>query len=126
MATLLDDRLVTDAMTNLDEWSGDARRISRTVRIDDVDGLVAAVSEAADAMDHHPEVERDNGRVTFTLWTHSAGGVTELDIALASRIDDLVLSTNHLQRDAHGQVHDVDESAAGDGRSMTAQPNIPT
>src|SRR5437763_406674 len=126
MATLLDDRLVTDAMTNLDEWSGDAQRISRTVRIDDVDGLVAAVSEAADAMDHHPEIKRDDGGVTFTLWTHSAGGVTELDIALASRIDDLVLSTNHLQRDASGQLHEVDESATGEGHSVTAQPNFPT
>src|SRR4051794_10482724 len=126
MATLLDDRLVTDAMTNLDEWSGDAHRICRTIRIDDVDGLVAAVGEAADAMDHHPEIERDGGSVTFTLWTHSAGGVTELDIALASRIDDLVLTTNHLQRDATGQLHEVDESATDDGRSVTAQANFPT
>src|SRR3954453_5838258 len=126
MATLLDDQLVTDAMTNLEEWSGDAQRITRTVRIDDVDALVAAVGETADAMDHHPEVSRDGDAVTFTLWTHSAGGVTELDIALASRIDDLVLTTNHLQRDASGHLHEVDESATGDGRSVTAQPNFPT
>src|SRR3954454_8497729 len=136
MATLLDDRLVTDAMTNLDEWSGDAQRITRTVHIDDVDALVAAVGEAADAMDHHPEVSRDGDAVTFTLWTHSAGGVTELDIALASRIDDLVLTTNHLQRDAKGEVHEVDEAASAEGApaegapaeggSVTAEPNFPT
>src|SRR4051794_34478909 len=136
MATLLDDQVVTDAMTNLEEWSGDAQRITRTVRIDDVDALVAAVGEAADAMDHHPEVSRDGGAVTFTLWTHSAGGVTELDIALASRIDDLVLATNHLQRDAKGKVHEVDEAATSDGGpaeggpaeggSVTAQANFPT
>ena len=71
-------------MENLDEWSGDAQRISRTVRVDDIDGLLAAVGEAADAMDHHPEIARDGEAVTFTLWTHSAGGVTELDIALAA------------------------------------------
>src|SRR3954453_3204132 len=126
MATLLDDQLVTDAMTNLEEWSGDAQRITRTVRIDDVDALVAAVGETADAMDHHPEVSRDGDAVTFTLWTHSAGGVTELDIALASRIDDLVLTTNHLQRDAKGEVHEVDEAATAAGGSVTAQPNFPT
>src|SRR4051812_45566010 len=125
MATLLDDQLVTDAMTNLEEWSGDAQRITRTVRIDDVDALVAAVGETADAMDHHPEVSRDGDAVTFTLWTHSAGGVTELDIALASRIDDLVLTTNHLQRDAKGQVHEVGETG-GDGGSVTAEANFPT
>ena len=131
MATLLDDQLVTDAMTNLEEWSGDAQRITRTVRIDDVDALVAAVGETADAMDHHPEVSRDGDAVTFTLWTHSAGGVTELDIALASRIDDLVLTTNHLQRDAKGEVHEVDEAATAEGApaeggSVTAEPNFPT
>ena len=127
MATLLDDRLVTDAMENLDGWSGDAKRISRTVRVDDVDGLVGAVAETADAMDHHPEVQREGDGVTFTLWTHSAGGVTELDIALASRIDDLVLASNHLQRDATGELHEVDEAATGrDGQSVTAEPNFPT
>src|SRR4051794_38392912 len=126
MATLLDDQLVTDAMTNLEEWSGDAQRITRTVRIDDVDALVAAVGETADAMDHHPEVSRDGDTVTFTLWTHSAGGVTELDIALASRIDDLVLTTNHLQRDASGHVHEIDEAATTEGGSVTAEPNFPT
>jgi 4a-hydroxytetrahydrobiopterin dehydratase len=124
MATLLDDRLVSDAMENLDEWSGDAQRISRTVQVDDVDGLLASVSESADAMDHHPEVSRDGGGVTFTLWTHSAGGVTELDIALASRIDDLVLASRHLQRDAAGELHTVDE--AGHGRTVTGGANFPT
>src|SRR3954470_6710670 len=123
MATLLDDRLVTDAMTNLDEWSGDAQRITRTVHIDDVDALVAAVGEAADAMDHHPEVSRDGDAVTFTLWTHSAGGVTELDIALASRINDLVLAAQHVQRDAKGELHSVvgaptDEGSV-EGRTTT-------
>jgi 4a-hydroxytetrahydrobiopterin dehydratase len=90
MATLLDDHLVTDALHGLHGWTGDSARISRTVDTADADALVAAVGEAADAMDHHPVVERDGDAVTFVLWTHSAGGVTELDIALASRIDDLV------------------------------------
>lgn len=126
MATLLDDRLVNDAMENLDEWSGDAQRISRTVRVDDVDSLLASVGEAADSMDHHPEIARDGDAVTFTLWTHSAGGVTELDIALASRIDDLVLASNHLQRDATGEIHDVDEQSATTGGSVTAQAAFPT
>jgi 4a-hydroxytetrahydrobiopterin dehydratase len=130
MATLLDDRLVTDAMENLDEWSGDAQRISRTVRVGDIDALLAAVGESADSMDHHPEVSRDGDCVTFSLWTHSAGGVTELDIALASRIDDLVLAAQHLERDASGHVHSVvgaptDEGAV-EGRTVTAEPNFPT
>jgi 4a-hydroxytetrahydrobiopterin dehydratase len=128
MATLLDDRLVADAMTNLDDWTGDATRISRTVRVDDVDRLLAAVAEAADAADHHPEVQRDGDSVTFVLWTHSAGGVTELDIALASRIDDLVLAGEDKERGPHGRVRSVagaptDEGAV-EGRTVEASPNI--
>ena len=130
MATLLDDRLVTDAMENLDEWSGDHARISRTVRVDDIDGLLTAVAEAADAMDHHPEIERDGEAVTFTLWTHSAGGVTELDIALAARINDLVLGAQHIQRDASGQLRSVAGAPTGEGavegRTSTAEANFPT
>lgn len=124
MATLLDDRLVTDALGNLDEWSGDSQRISRTVRVDDPDALLEAVAETADALDHHPEISRAGDDVTFTLWTHSAGGVTELDIALASRIDDLVLVANHVQRDATGHLHADGE--VGDGRTVTAEANFPT
>jgi 4a-hydroxytetrahydrobiopterin dehydratase len=133
MATLLDDRLVRDAMSNLDEWSGDAQRISRTVTVDDRDALLAAVAESADAMNHHPEVSRDGTTLTFTLWTHSEGGVTELDIALASHIDDLVLAANHVQRDASGQLHSThtdaggaDTTGAGGGRTVTAEANFPT
>ena len=123
MATLLDDRLVTDALHGLEEWSGGPDRISRTVTVADPDALLAAVAEAADSLDHHPETTRDGDTVTFTLWTHSEGGVTELDIALASRIDDLVLITQHLVRDATGHVHAVDEETAGE--TVTAAPVYP-
>ena len=125
MATLLDDRLVADAMGNLHEWTGDAQRISRTVTVDDPEALLAAVAESADAMDHHPEVSRDGTAVTFTLWTHSEGGVTELDIALASHIDDLVLAANHVHRDGSGQLHSADE-AGSTGETVTARASFPT
>jgi 4a-hydroxytetrahydrobiopterin dehydratase len=127
MATLLDDKLVSDALQGLEEWTGGPDRIHRTVTVDDTDALLAAVGEAADALDHHPEISRDGGSVTFTLWTHSAGGVTELDIALASRIDDLVLITQHLVRDATGHVHSADEpTGVSTGESVTATPAYPT
>jgi 4a-hydroxytetrahydrobiopterin dehydratase len=130
MATLLDDRLVADAMTNLDQWSGDAQRISRTVRVPDADALLAAVAEAADTLDHHPVVEREGDGVTFVLWTHSLGGVTELDIALASRIDDLVVAVGGGHEDSTGPVRSTvgapSEEGAVAGRTVTAQPNFPT
>ncbi|MDQ1700528.1 MAG: 4a-hydroxytetrahydrobiopterin dehydratase [Frankiaceae bacterium] len=126
MATLLDDRLVTDALRGLEEWTGGPESIRRTVTVEDTEGLLAAVSETADSLNHHPDITRDGNAVTFTLSTHSEGGVTELDIALASRIDDLVLMTQHLVRDAVGQVHSVDETTGTTGATVTATPAYPT
>lgn len=48
--------------------------------------LVDAVAVQADALDHHPDVDLRWRTVTFTFSTHSAGGVTELDVELARRV----------------------------------------
>ena len=41
----------------------------------------------AEAMDHHPDIDIRWRTVTFTLSTHSEGGLTQLDIELAHQID---------------------------------------
>lgn len=51
--------------------------------------LISAVMTAADAMNHHPVITEADGVITFEVWSHSAGGVTEKDFALAARIDEL-------------------------------------
>lgn len=92
MATLLSADLLADALTRLPGWSGDTSALRRTVELppERLDELLRRVQQTADAMNHHPDVERTENAATFSLSTHSAGGVTELDVALASRIDDLV------------------------------------
>lgn len=132
MATLLDDRLVVDALTGLEGWTGDHERIWRTVTLDGdrVELLLAEVAQTADVMNHHPDVDRGDGSVTFTLSTHSAGGVTELDIALASRIDDLVRRSERVGPDASGQVRSVvgspTEEGAVAGRTTQPEPGLPS
>ncbi len=49
--------------------------------------FVDFVAELAEAADHHPDIDVRYNRVRLTLSTHSAGGVTEKDIALARAID---------------------------------------
>jgi 4a-hydroxytetrahydrobiopterin dehydratase len=51
--------------------------------------LVGAVAQVAEELDHHPDIDIRWRTVTFRLSTHSAGGVTELDLNLARRIDAL-------------------------------------
>ena len=50
-------------------------------------GFVQRVARAAEAMDHHPDLDIRYTKVTCALSTHSAGGITALDLELAARIE---------------------------------------
>jgi len=53
-------------------------------------GWMSRVALYAEKTDHHPEWFNVYGRVDVTLSTHSAGGVTAKDIALAAKMDHYV------------------------------------
>jgi 4a-hydroxytetrahydrobiopterin dehydratase len=92
MAQLLDDSAIDDALVALPDWRRVDNTIVRDVPVADetADHLETAVAKAADELNHHPVVDRTDGSVRFTVWTHSAGGVTSKDIALATRIDEVI------------------------------------
>jgi 4a-hydroxytetrahydrobiopterin dehydratase len=50
-------------------------------------GFMARAALVAEKMDHHPEWTNVWNRVDVTLSTHSAGGLTELDLKLAEAMD---------------------------------------
>jgi 4a-hydroxytetrahydrobiopterin dehydratase len=52
-------------------------------------GFVNRVADAAEAADHHPDIDIRYSKVTLALVTHDAGGLTRRDVALAERADDL-------------------------------------
>jgi 4a-hydroxytetrahydrobiopterin dehydratase len=89
---LLSAAEVTAALATLPEWSGSAEGITRSVQAPSFlagIALVDAVAQAAEAADHHPDIDIRWRTVTFRLSTHSAGGVTAKDLALAKQIDSL-------------------------------------
>jgi 4a-hydroxytetrahydrobiopterin dehydratase len=92
MPTTLTTAEVAEALAALPGWLGDADRIQLRILADgdEADAITTEVMRAADEMDHHPVIDRGPGTVTFTVWTHSAGGVTDLDVALARRISALL------------------------------------
>jgi 4a-hydroxytetrahydrobiopterin dehydratase len=49
--------------------------------------IVNRVAEAAERLDHHPDVLLTWPRVTFTLMTHDRGGITDWDFKLAAEIE---------------------------------------
>lgn len=50
-------------------------------------GWMTEMAIVAEKMNHHPEWSNVYSRVSVTLTTHDAGGLTQLDIALAQRMD---------------------------------------
>jgi 4a-hydroxytetrahydrobiopterin dehydratase len=52
-------------------------------------GWMTRVALVAEKMDHHPEWSNVYKTVSVTLATHDAGGLTELDIKLATAMDKL-------------------------------------
>jgi len=87
---------VEDWLANHPEWQRtDAPALRRDVQAPSFLAgiqLVDDVAQAAEAMDHHPDIDIRWRTVTFTLSTHSVGGLTELDLRLAERIDQLTAS----------------------------------
>jgi 4a-hydroxytetrahydrobiopterin dehydratase len=55
----------------------------------DAFGFMSRVALVAESMDHHPEWSNVYNRVVIDLSTHDAGGITQLDFTLASRIEGL-------------------------------------
>jgi 4a-hydroxytetrahydrobiopterin dehydratase len=92
MATLLSSDEVATELAHLSGWSGDPTVIQCSITAPTfLDGirLVDAVAQAAEEADHHPDIDIRWRTVTFRLSTHSAGGVTDKDIALARQINTL-------------------------------------
>jgi 4a-hydroxytetrahydrobiopterin dehydratase len=89
---VLTDVELAAGLADLDGWSGDTDAITRLVEapsfLAGID-LVAQVATEAEEVDHHPDIDIRWRRVTFTLSTHDAGGVTRLDLELARKIDGL-------------------------------------
>jgi 4a-hydroxytetrahydrobiopterin dehydratase len=92
MTRLLSVAEVSEALGGLTAWSGTTEAIHRTIEAADFPAAIAlvnAVAKAAEKADHHPDIDIRWRNVTFTLSTHSAGGVTEKDVAMAREIDAL-------------------------------------
>ena len=84
---------VTAALNDLPLWSGGTDGIERTIRLPSFRAAVEAIGTIADVaeeMDHHPDIDLRWTKIRVAVVTHSAGGLTELDLALARRVDALL------------------------------------
>ena len=88
MPDLLTNDALAEVMADLDGWSlvedGTAREAEFSFKgFNSAFGFMTRVALAAERQNHHPEWSNVYNRVTIRWTTHSAGGVTELDVKLA-------------------------------------------
>ncbi len=91
MGLLSEDDIGTE-LARLPDWTRAGASITREVTLADFRAAllyVGAVGYLAEQASHHPDVLIQWNRVTLTLSTHSAGGLTEGDFALARQISAL-------------------------------------
>ena len=94
MADKLSDTERTAALAELDGWTEVEGRdaIAKTFTFSDFNeawGWMSRAALVAEQMNHHPEWFNVYRTVEVTLSTHDAGGLTQLDIDLASAMDRL-------------------------------------
>jgi 4a-hydroxytetrahydrobiopterin dehydratase len=89
---LLDRERIAELLVPRAGWALDGGSIRRSFPCGDFDGsirFVNAVAAEANAQDHHPDIAISWDKVTLTLSSHDAGGLTERDFKLADSIDAL-------------------------------------
>jgi 4a-hydroxytetrahydrobiopterin dehydratase len=90
---LLTEGQIADELATIPDWTRDDQgQITRRVqRADFRDALlyVNAVGYLAERANHHPDISVSWNKITLTLFTHSAGGLTANDFVLARQIDAL-------------------------------------
>jgi 4a-hydroxytetrahydrobiopterin dehydratase len=94
---VLDDGAREEVLKTLPSWryDPDARALRRSFRFRDFSeafGFMTRAALAAEKADHHPDWSNSWSRVEVSLQTHSAGGVTALDTALAAEMDRIAAS----------------------------------
>lgn len=95
MTTVLSENDVLQALQKLPGWKKNANAIERNFQfanfVQAMD-FVNQIAEAAEAVNHHPDIHISYNKVTMVLVSHDAGGITQRDIRMAGKINELVPS----------------------------------
>ena len=87
---ILNDKQLNHHLKELDNWTVENNKLFKVFKFADFAQafeFMSLVAIIAETMDHHPEWSNVYNKVEIYLVTHSEGGITELDIDLAKKID---------------------------------------
>ena len=96
MPAVLDQQQIDAALgARHPDWTGTPERLQRAIEFADFPTAVEFINQIAprcEALDHHPDLALRWRWVHVELTTHGAGGVTDLDLALAEIVDEVAVS----------------------------------
>lgn len=90
MITFTNDEVAGYLANHIENWTLKETAINRDFKFEnfvEAFSFMTAIALEVEKMDHHPEWTNSYNKVSITLSTHSAKGVTQLDFDLADKID---------------------------------------
>ena len=90
---LLSAEKLKEELTALNDWNLDGKELVRNAEFADFAAAMAFVNQvasAAEAANHHPDIDIRYNKVKLALSSHDAGGLTERDVKLAHKINALL------------------------------------
>jgi len=95
MSTVLSASEIDQALEKLPGWGRRGKAIERVFQFDnflEAMEFVNKIAVAAEAANHHPDIAISYNKVTLALVSHDSGGVTQRDIRMAGKINDVAAS----------------------------------
>lgn len=92
----LDPNAFPPLLAELPGWNVCNSRLGKTFQwsnFTDAIAFVNRIADLAESENHHPDICIHYTKVDVSLWTHSAGGISENDFILAARIDNYATSS---------------------------------
>ncbi len=92
VSTVLSDTELQQELQKLSGWKKNGDAIERNFQFGNfVQAMefVNHIAEAAEAVNHHPDIHVSYNKVTLTLVSHDSGGITARDIRMAAKINEL-------------------------------------
>ena len=91
--SILNENELRKSLESLPGWKLAGKAIERQIEFPDFKAAMAfvnRVAEAAESANHHPDITINYNKVRFTLISHDSGGVTQRDIKMAGKINQLL------------------------------------
>ena len=83
---------IDQKIADIPQWKQEDQTLTRTFKFENFVKAIAFVNqlvEPAEAAGHHPDIAISYNKVTISLTTHDAGGLTQMDFDLAQTISQL-------------------------------------